>query len=59
MRKINVSTHLNRLFTEAVRHALAADPKLVDPRKWLAPGREAVAAEVARLLGLLGTVGVA
>ena len=53
MRKINVSTHLNRLFTEAVRNALAADPKLVDPRKWLAPGREAVAGEVARLLGLL------
>jgi fructose-bisphosphate aldolase class II len=53
MRKINVSTHLNRLFTDGVRGALAADPNLVDPRKWLAPGREAVAAEVARLLGLL------
>ncbi|RAG80855.1 fructose-bisphosphate aldolase [Streptacidiphilus pinicola] len=57
MRKINVSTHLNRLFTEAVRDALATDPKLVDPRKWLAPGRDAVAAEVARLLGLLNAVG--
>ncbi|MEY9848954.1 fructose-bisphosphate aldolase class II [Streptacidiphilus sp. BW17] len=57
MRKINVSTHLNRLFTEAVRGALAADPKLVDPRRWLAPGRDAVAAEVARLLGLLGSLG--
>jgi fructose-bisphosphate aldolase class II len=53
MRKINVSTHLNRLFTEAVREALAANPAQVDPRKWLAPGRDAVAAEVARLLGLL------
>ncbi|MEZ0069377.1 fructose-bisphosphate aldolase class II [Streptacidiphilus sp. MAP12-20] len=53
MRKINVSTHLNRLFTEAVRDALAADPKLVDPRTWLAPGRDAVSAEVARLLSLL------
>jgi fructose-bisphosphate aldolase class II len=53
MRKINVSTHLNRLFTEAVRDALTADPALVDPRRWLAPGRDAVAAEVARLLSLL------
>jgi fructose-bisphosphate aldolase class II len=36
-----------------VRRALA-DPDLVDPRKYLGPGRSAVAAEVARLLGLLG-----
>ncbi|MFC1405142.1 MULTISPECIES: class II fructose-bisphosphate aldolase [Streptacidiphilus] len=53
MRKVNISTHLNRLYTEAVREALAADPALVDPRRWLGPARDAVAAEVARLLGVL------
>jgi len=59
MRKVNISTHLNRLYTEAVREALAADPALVDPRRWLAPAREAVAAEVARLLEVLGGHGTA
>ena len=54
MRKVNISTHLNRLYTEAVRQALAADPALVDPRRWLGPAREAVAAEVARLVRVLG-----
>ena len=53
MRKVNISTHLNRLYTEAVREVLAADPVLVDPRRWLGPARDAVAAEVARLLGVL------
>jgi fructose-bisphosphate aldolase, class II len=36
----------------AVRNALA-DESLVDPRRYLGPGRDAVAAEVARLLSLL------
>jgi fructose-bisphosphate aldolase class II len=53
MTKINISTHLNGLFTGAVRGALAADPALVDPRKYVTPGRTAVATEVARLLTLL------
>ena len=54
MTKINVSTHLNKVFTGEVRQALAADPALVDSRKWLKPARAAVAAEVARLLTLYG-----
>ena len=53
MTKINISTHLNGLFTAAVRGALDEDPRLSDPRKYVRPGREAVAAEVARILGLL------
>ncbi len=52
--KINIATHLNAALTAAVRAALAGDPRLVDPRKYLGPGRDAVAAEVARLLDLLG-----
>ncbi|RCS60102.1 class II fructose-bisphosphate aldolase [Microbacterium sp. JB110] len=49
MRKINVSTHLNSIMTAAVRDALASNERLVDPRKYLAPGRDAVAREVTRL----------
>lgn len=49
MTKINISTHLNKVMAHAVREALA-DEKIVDPRKYLGPGRAAVAAEVERLL---------
>ncbi|MFI8912729.1 ketose-bisphosphate aldolase [Streptomyces sp. NPDC053513] len=53
MTKVNVSTHLNKLFTRAVRDRLEASPSVADPRKYLGPARDAVAAEVARLLGVL------
>jgi fructose-bisphosphate aldolase class II len=56
MAKINISTHLNGLFTAAARAVLAAQPKMTDPRKYLTPAREAVAAEVARITALLGGV---
>ena len=52
MVKINIGTILNVTLTAAVRAALA-DPALVDPRKYLGPGREAVALEVQRLLEAL------
>jgi len=52
MRKVNIATHLNKVMAAAVRSALA-DEDLVDPRKYLGPGRDAVAAEVQRLLELL------
>jgi fructose-bisphosphate aldolase class II len=50
MTKINVSTHLNRFFTHAVRDYLAAHPEVVDSRKYLGAGRDALAAEAARLI---------
>ncbi|WP_035804936.1 class II fructose-bisphosphate aldolase [Kitasatospora mediocidica] len=53
MTKVNVSTHLNKAFTRAVRDYLDAHPETADPRKYLGPARDAVAAEVARLLGVL------
>ncbi|MFI8966357.1 ketose-bisphosphate aldolase [Streptomyces sp. NPDC053493] len=53
MTKVNISTHLNKLFTTTVRERLDASPDLADPRKYLGPARDAVAAEVARLLGVL------
>ncbi|MFC7404050.1 class II fructose-bisphosphate aldolase [Georgenia alba] len=53
MRKINVSTQLVQTFTTAVRDRLAADPALVDSRKYLAAGREAMALEAASVLRLV------
>ena len=53
MTKINISTHLNGTFTAQVREALAADPALVDPRKYLGAARTATAREVERLVRLL------
>ena len=53
MTKINIATQLNKVFTAAVRERLAADERLVDPRQYGAAGREAVAAEVTRLLKVL------
>ncbi|MBV1780200.1 class II fructose-bisphosphate aldolase [Paeniglutamicibacter sp. ABSL32-1] len=52
MTKINVSTHLNGFFTRAIRQYLEENPEVVDSRKYLARGREAMAAETARLLRL-------
>jgi fructose-bisphosphate aldolase, class II len=53
MTKINIATHLNQVFTHSVRATLAANPDLVDSRRYLGPAREAVATESARLLRLL------
>ncbi|GAA2781771.1 class II fructose-bisphosphate aldolase [Crossiella cryophila] len=53
MTKINIATHLNKTFTKAVRDFLAANPSTVDTRKYFAAGREAVAVEAERLLGVL------
>ncbi|QQC90018.1 class II fructose-bisphosphate aldolase [Streptomyces alfalfae] len=53
MVKINVGTALNTAFTGEVRAHLAADARGVDPRKYLAPAREAMAGTVAGFLGLL------
>jgi len=55
--KVNVSTHLNRFFTDAVRASLTAHPEVVDPRKYVREGRAAVAAEAARLMTLFDVAG--
>lgn len=52
--KVNVSTHLNVLFTRAVRDFLAENPDVVDTRKYLAPGYATVRSEVQRLLKMYG-----
>ncbi|MEX0913360.1 MAG: class II fructose-bisphosphate aldolase, partial [Demequina sp.] len=50
MRKINIATHLNTLFTQRAREVLEAQPQIVDPRKYLGPAKDVVEDEVARLL---------
>ena len=54
MTKINVATQLNKAFTAAVRDCLEADSSLVDPRRYGAAGRDAIAIEVTRLLKAIG-----
>jgi fructose-bisphosphate aldolase class II len=53
MTKVNIATQLNKAFTAAVRAFLDANPSIVDTRKYLGAGRDAVATEVARLLTIL------
>ncbi|GAA1914597.1 class II fructose-bisphosphate aldolase [Streptantibioticus ferralitis] len=53
MTKINVSTHLVAAFTAEVRQRLAADPSLVDSRKYVGPARSAVTAAAAQLLRVI------
>ena len=52
--KVNISTRLSQAFTAAARNRLEEDRSLVDPRAYLGPAREAVAAEVGRVLQVLG-----
>jgi fructose-bisphosphate aldolase class II len=52
--KVNVGTALNVALTAEVRRQLAADPGVTDPRRWLGPARDAVAAEVERICHVLG-----
>ncbi len=53
MRKINIGTHLNAVLTGVVRAELERDASVIDPRKYLRPARDAVAAEVERLVLLI------
>lgn len=56
--KVNIGTILNVAYTGAVRAALDADRSLVDPRKYLAPARDAVSAQVQRLIAVVGAPAV-
>ncbi len=51
--KVNVSTHLNGLFTSSVRQSLVSLPAVTDPRKYIAPARQAIAHEGDHILQLL------
>ena len=55
--KVNLATQLNAAFTAALRRELAADPRVVDPRRYLAPAREAISEAVGAKLRLLNSAG--
>ncbi|MCC6315582.1 MAG: class II fructose-bisphosphate aldolase [Thermomicrobiales bacterium] len=57
MTKINLATQLNQAFTATIRACLEANPAQVDPRRYLAPARDAVEAVVRDRLRLLGGAG--
>ncbi|MCB9443954.1 MAG: class II fructose-bisphosphate aldolase family protein [Ardenticatenaceae bacterium] len=57
--KVNIATQLNKAFTGAVRQVLAADSDLVDPRKYLGPGREAQIEVVRERIRFVGAAGKA
>lgn len=52
MTKINVSTHLNKIFTSDLRSFLEENDKVVDSRKYFSSAMTQVQGEVARLLSL-------
>ncbi len=53
IRKVNIGTALNIAMTGAIRERLAQDDRGVDPRRYLADGRDAMARTVARLMTVL------
>ena len=57
--KVNVATQLSQAFTNAIRDVLNKDGELVDPRKYLAPGRKAQTEIVRERIRFLGASGKA
>jgi fructose-bisphosphate aldolase, class II len=53
--KVNIATRLSKAFTAALRAYLEEHPSDVDSRAYLGRAREVVAAEVSRLLRVLGS----
>jgi fructose-bisphosphate aldolase class II len=49
IRKVNIGTALNVAYTGAIRDSLSTDPTMMDPRKYVAVGRHAIADKVADL----------
>jgi fructose-bisphosphate aldolase class II len=52
--KVNVGTLLSITYTNAVRAQLDQQPAVSDPRKYLAPARDQIAAVVADVIGVIG-----
>lgn len=51
--KVNIGTALNIAFTGRVREVLGGDSRLIDPRKYLGPARDAMSSAVAHFLGVV------
>lgn len=50
IRKVNISTELNKNMTNAISSFMLANPAVVDPRKYIGAGRDAVTKAVAEYL---------
>ena len=57
--KVNIDTDIRLSLLGAIREVLHTDPKQFDPRKYLAPGREAITKLVRHKMQLLGSTGKA
>jgi len=57
--KVNVATQLSQAFTDAIREVLDQDGEVVDPRKYLAPGRSAQIEIVRERIRFFGASGKA
>ncbi|MEX2389852.1 MAG: class II fructose-bisphosphate aldolase [Phycisphaeraceae bacterium] len=57
--KVNIDTDLRLALTAKIREVFAKDPAEFDPRKYLAPGREAITEMVKRKLHMLNSAGQA
>jgi fructose-bisphosphate aldolase, class II len=57
--KVNVATQLNQAFTEAIRNVLNQDSEVVDPRRYLAAGRNAQIENVRERIRFFGASGKA
>lgn len=57
--KVNYATELRQVFTAAVRESMLKNEKAFDPKKHMAPGRDAVRDRVCELIRLLGSEGKA
>lgn len=53
--KVNVNTENQIASTEVIRNILMAKPELIDPRKYLGPGREAIKEVVKTKIRLFGS----
>lgn len=56
--KVNVATYLNQAFVRGMRQSMEEMPDNVDPRKFLAVGRDAVKEAVREKVRLFGSAGV-
>lgn len=53
--KINVNTELQQQWTKAVREKLNSDEKVYDPRKVIAPGKEAIVKTTKEIMDMFGS----
>ena len=57
--KINIDTDLRLVLTAKIREVFEKDPAVIDPRKYLGPGREAITKMVRHKMQVLGVSGKA